>query len=180
MLKQKEPKKQRRKNDLSGPRFRPKEYTTKLITNELYKEWKSKNRQFSYLTYSEFKEVWWMLCELIIDTTVNETEGVRIPYYLGDFSLGYVKTYEKLVDNAASNLVGEDIPYINTHTNGKSGKIIWSVSHSRKKNNACLLYAFHACKRFKAKASGSFFKTPEKYKDAKLTKWQISLIKSNK
>lgn len=167
----------RRVNNLKAPRFIPKKYTTELINKALYVDWKKKNPEYSYITYSDFLEIWWMMCEVLIDWTVSETEGIRLPYYVGEFFVQYVRTREPLIDKKLSDKVGYDVEEDLSHSDGKTGKIIYCVSHVRKKNNSSLLYGFEACIRFRHKARKCLKYTPERFKDSKLARWQNGMLK---
>ena len=165
-----EEKRIRRVNDPKAPRFRANKYTTKLVTKDTYLEWRKKNKEHKDITYAEFLEVWFMMTELWMDYVAENTDGIRIPYYIVDIAQEYAPLKKEHYDRKASNILGYDVKI----KRKKGGKVVWSVNHARKKNKNILLYSFHVSRRFREKARGAFAKTPEKFKDSVLKKWQVT------
>ena len=71
-------------------RFRTEKYTTKIITEDLYKDWIKENNEYSHITFKEFKVLWKLLSNKYVDTIVNTSHGVNLSGSMGEMSLKYV------------------------------------------------------------------------------------------
>lgn len=150
-------------------RFRTEKYTTKIITEDLYKDWIKENNEYSNITFKEFKSLWKLLSNKYVDTIVNTSHGVNLSGSMGEMSLKYVDIQIKVKNYGKSREIGEDVGMLNLITSGKYGKVVWSVDHARKLNNMLPLLGFEACRDLTIKAGIAFKETPELYKKSKTT-----------
>lgn len=151
-------------------------YTTHLITRELYNKWIEKTGRKE--SFERFVKIWEMIAETLQDEVISNTDGVRLGFYTGDIRLNYTKKYDPIINEKASDEVGKDVKHTNWNTNGKLGKVIWSIDYARKRNKRIKLYAFEPDRVLsRQKAANAFKNTPEIYKDNNLSKFQIKVIK---
>lgn len=152
-------------NDLKAPRFNPRKYRENILSKELYISWKAKTGRTE--SFSEFKAVWNKLAETIIETVIEERDGVRLPKGMGDKYLGYVpSTKKEFIDYQASAEHGKPIRHENWNSSGKPGKIIYGTRHRRYVHKLGGWWAFNPCRKFTRLASKAFRDNPERYKNS--------------
>jgi hypothetical protein len=157
-------------------RFRTEKYTKKIITKELYDKWLLENKEYEHISYDTFKKYWKHIAEKIVNLTCSNTHGVKLPQYMGELSLKYVIS-TTIKNYSASEKLKEDIPYINLISNGKVGKIVWSVLYARKLNSELPMLGFQSCRKFTKKAYNSFVENPELFRVSKASKSNVEAIK---
>lgn len=146
-------------------RFRATDFTTNLISPALFKQFKRVSPKED-ITWKEFQQIWDMIAEVYMDMTVEETDGTRLGFYLGDLSIQYVNLRKVLEKHSRK------VP-LNLSTDGKVGKVVLTLGQVRRYNKYSLLFGFKACNRFTKKANHKLMTTPQKFKDYQMKKSQI-------
>lgn len=151
-------------NDLKAPRFNSRKFRKNIISEDLYKTWKAKyNRKESY---NDFKKVWNLLAEEIIEEILTERDGVRLPS-LGDLYIGYITKINKpIIDHQLSMEYGKPIKHMNFDTRGKLGKIILGYKKRKYLFKYKGWWSFVACRNFKRTVSKALKENPERYKNS--------------
>ncbi len=157
-------------------RFRPTNYTKKVISNELYEKWRKTYPEYSKYTFKQFKELWGMLASEYKNIVVSNSHGIRLPFYMGDISLKYVMSSQLNRNYVSSEKASEPVGHLNLITSGKNGKIVWSVDYARKFNAELPLIGFQSCRNFTTMAANSFKENPELFRIAKVSKGNIEAI----
>lgn len=83
------------------------------------------------LSYVDFKRILDEMCNVILDSVLNASEGFKMPYGLGFIQVGkYLpKTYTPgslSVDYKASKEYDKKIYHLNDHSNGYKYRLYWS------------------------------------------------------
>lgn len=151
-------------------RFRTEKYTKKIISEDLYKKWIEENQENSKYSYKEFCDFWELLANKYIEKTCTIPQGIKFPLNMGEVSLKYATSTNLNRNYRSSNLAKEPVGYLNFGTNGKNGKIVWSIAHVRKINSELPLIGFQGCRKFTQKASKAFYETPEIFRISRFSK----------
>lgn len=165
-------------NNLNAPRMKNAKYTSHLVTRELYDKWYENTEYKEINTYEKFLKYWDNIVEEAkTETTINPL-GVRLGQDVGSLRLNYVKKYTPPISEEESNRAGTDLPALNWNTNGKLGKVVWTMQQVKYKNKRAKLYAFLPEREYsRDKAAKCFRETPEIYKDNKISSFQKKVIK---
>ena len=147
--------------DLKGPRFNTRKFRKKIVTKELFKEWKKTNPG---ITFDQFKYIWKMIAQEIQNTVITEPDGVMLPNGIGKVYTAYVKMKEPGIDWKTSKEHDVLVTYENYHSYGKPGKIVYNPC-SKYKLSTCTMWNFKAITPFKEKVSQAFRERPEIYKN---------------
>ena len=115
-------------------RFRPTNYTKKVISKELYEKWIKQYPEYSNYSFKDFKKFWETIASQYKKVITSNPHGVRLSFYMGDISLKYVFFTEVNRNYKLSNQINEPVGHLNFITSGKPGKIVWSVDYARKFN----------------------------------------------
>jgi hypothetical protein len=151
-------------------RFRVEKYTKKVISKDLYKKWLSENPENSKYSYKDFCNFWKLLANKYTDIVSENPQGVKLSPNMGEISLKYVTSNVINKNYASSNIANTPVQHLNFGTNGKNGKIVWSVAYVRKINPELPLVGFSACREFTIKAGKAFKNTPEIFKISRASK----------
>jgi len=157
-------------------RFRVEKYTKKIISKELYKKWKKENPENSKYSYKDFCNFWKLIADKYTDTVCENPHGVKLSPNMGEISLKYVTSNVINKNYVSSKLANTPVKHLNFITNGKNGKIVWSVAYVRKINSELPLIGFTACRNFTVKAAKAFKETPELFKISRASIANIKAI----
>ncbi len=157
-------------------RYRPTKYTKKVISIELYQKWKKLYPEYSKYSFLEFKRFWLSLASKYKETICSNTHGIRLPFYMGDISLKYIVTSKLNRNYKFAKEVNVEVGYMNFATNGKQGKIVWSVDYARKFNAELPLIGFQGCRDLTTRAGKAFVENPELFRITKTSKRNIGAI----
>ena len=157
-------------------RFRVEKYTKKIISKELYKKWLVENPENSKYSYKDFCNFWKLLANKYTDVASENPHGVKLSPNMGEISLKYVTSNVINKNYVSSQLANTPVRHLNFSTNGKNGKIVWSVAYVRKINTELPLLGFSACRSFTVKAGKAFKETPELFKISRASKANILAI----
>jgi len=146
--------------DLNGPRFNIRKFRKKIVTKELYKQWK---KATPGITFEQFKRIWSLIAQEIQESIVEEPDGLMLPNGIGKLYMGYVRMKNTGIDYKTSKEHNTMVTYENYHSYGRPGKIIYHPC-SKYKLSTCSLWSFTAITPFKERASRAFVEQPEKYK----------------
>ena len=158
-----------KKPDLNKKRFRDTKFSTHLITPELYHSWQLQYPQFKekIKSFSAFKRIWKKLMLKYMGYSINNSMGVRLPFYCGDLSIQYINIEYEALDSVKSQQLNQSVPFLNWNTQDRLGKIIWCIKHAGKFNKYLPFIAFKGNSQFASLTSKSLKEKPEIYKVAK-------------
>lgn len=157
-------------------RFRVEKYTKKIISKDLYKKWIAENKENSKYSYKDFCNFWKLLSEKYTEVVCNNPQGIKLNSNMGEVALKYVTSNVINRNYNSSNIAKVPVQHLNLITNGKNGKIVWSVSNVRKINQELSLLGFSACRNFTKKAAAAFKETPEVFKISRASIANIKAI----
>lgn len=146
-------------------RFSKKKYKTRIICKELFDTWKKEHPEFKmpyiqWLAYSK------LIMEEYVNEVITNTNGVRLPFYMGDLDLKFSPKRDKPVNIKETAESGSVSNHMNLVTNGRVGKIVWSCTHARRFNKFLPLTGFEGNKVFVDKAKKQFINNPELFRDS--------------
>lgn len=114
--------------------FRKNKYQTEIISKENFEKWKSQNPEYNSTTWKDFQNYWRALREEIFVGILDNSAGVDLPLYLGNFSVRIIdKEFKCAEDFNKSILMNKETgeyekrPFI-TSDIPKKAKIAW-VKH---------------------------------------------------
>ncbi len=162
------PKKEVYKFDPKAQRNGKAEFSTLVLTKQLYKESIKNRKEYSHLTFEQFCDVWEKIVMEIKDEVVDNALGVNLAFYLGELKIQYVPYKMRTKDIAISTELGENTPQIRLKSKGKSGKIIWERKSARRYNRSLELYHFEPHNEFKGMAAKALDRNPDKYRVARI------------
>jgi hypothetical protein len=159
-----------------APRVGKKEFSYNIVNKELYEKWKLDNPKYKDFTYRQFEEAWVKVAKNLWEVVCTNTDGIRLPYYTGDLEIKYVNSYTPATEKAAID--GVEVAELNWNTNGKLGKIVWSVDHARKFNKCVRLFCFRPFRLFSNRANKALEENPEIFKSNRVGGSNLKNIKS--
>jgi hypothetical protein len=155
-------------NGLSLPRLGKAKYSKLLVTNELWKQAIAENPEFKGMKYREFLEIWEAIATTFKETIIENPLGLKAPFFIGEWKVQHLPYRPKTQDYKASEEVAKKIPFLNLHTKGKTGKLIWERKSARRYNRALDLYAFEPLQQgFRDEVSKALQRNPERYRVAR-------------
>lgn len=161
-------KRYKKKANPKAPRVGKKEFSYELVNEELYRKWLLEYPEYNHYTFIQFRDTWDKIARNIWELTATDPDGVRLPFYCGDLEIKYVKTFTPPEEQTREE--GPAVPHLNFHTNGKLGKIIWSIKECRRFNRECRLFCFHAHTNFQDRIHKALKETPEIFKTTRIKK----------
>lgn len=158
-----------KKPDLNRKRFRDTKFSNNLITIELYHSWQKQYPQFKdkIKGFSSFKKIWKKLMLKYMTYSIDNSMGVRLPFYCGDLSIQYINIEYEALDIYKAREINQTVPFLNWNTQDRLAKIIWCIKHAGKFNKYLPFIAFQGNSQFKKLTSKSLQEKPEIYKVAK-------------
>ena len=168
---------------MTNTRFKRKKYREHLITDTLYNKWINKYPEYKEYSCKQFREYWKILANKYIDIVVTNPDGVRLPFYMGDISIKYTPKMDKNISIHKSAQQGVEVKHMNFTTNGRAGKIIWSIEHARKFNKYLPIMGFEGSRGFALKSTNQLSENPEIFKNSATSKaqrlYRIKKLKNN-
>lgn len=150
-------------NNLKAPRFNPRKYRKNVVSQELYKKWKTQTE--SDLTFSQFKKIWEYIAEEYINTILEERDGAKLGNGMGDLYIGYIKNVKKdIVDYNLSKQYNKTIKHENWETGGKFGKLIYGVTGRKYIYKTHQFWKFKGCRNFTRLISKTLKEFPARFK----------------
>lgn len=151
-----------------APRMSTKNYSVQLVNRELYEDWK---KESGYeIPWTDFLNVWHTICREIWETVATNQYGIRLPYYLGDLLVRYVKKYRPPIDNGDSIEAQKPIECLNWHSNGKVAKVIWTIHYARRFNKSCRIMSFQPFYLMSRRVSEAVMDNPEAIRDNRVSR----------
>lgn len=106
-------------------------YQTSIISQEFYNKWVVQNPNYSHIDFQKWKRYWKYLREEIYSGVIENSEGVDLPFFLGNISVKILDIDFKcakdfISSNRSDKITGERIriPFI-TSDIPKKPKIVW-------------------------------------------------------
>ena len=153
------------KNDLSLPRLGKGKFSKTLVCRELWKEAVKNNLDYKYLSYEEFYKIWMLISQKFKDSVIDNPLGVKAPFFIGEWKIQYLPYKLDVTDYNTSQELGEKVPFLNLHSKGKNGKLVWERRLARRYNVMLNMYAFEALQQgFRDEVNKALLANPNKYR----------------
>lgn len=155
--------------DLNKPRFRDTKFSKNLISAELYEEWIKENPKYAdkVTCYGDFLKIWNKISEKYRHYAVNNSMGVKLPFYCGELSVEYVNIEYEAINEKLSYDNDSPVPHLNWNSSDKLGKLIWCIKRAMAFNGMLPFTAFKGCSTFITQAKNGLKNNPQIYKTAK-------------
>lgn len=161
-----------KKPNLNKPRFRDTKFAKNLISESFYKDWISKNPEYakSVPTYGVFLKIWGKIAHKYRHYTVNNSMGVKLPFYCGELSVEYINIEYEAIDGKLSGDNEQPIPHLNWNSYDKLGKLIWCIKRAMKFNGLISFTGFRGTSSFRKEVRIGLQSKPNIYKTTKSVK----------
>lgn len=126
-------------NDRKAPRMKKAEFSINVVDRKLWRQFKQKHRNISW---EEFYQLWQDIAETIREEAIFNPLGVKLGQFMGELKFQYLPHNPKMTDLGTSQLIGEEVNYVNLVTKGKTGKVKWERRWAVKFNRMLQFYAF--------------------------------------
>lgn len=150
--------------DRAGPRFNTRKFRQKIVSEEVYQKWKTETGMTH--SFDEFKRMWSLIAKEYQLATVEGSNGVLMPYGIGELYIGWIRAKERVVDYNLSRVHNTKIYFENFHSYGRLAKIIYHAC-GRYKLDVCKLWNFTPITPFKKYVSNVLKTSPEIYKNSR-------------
>lgn len=147
--------------DKKAPRFRSSKYRHNIINENLWREFC--NIYKVDISYKEYKKIITAISNKIIETSVNERDGVLLPEYMGKNRLILYRPLKPIINVDAARNFGLDAKYMMFNTDGLQGKIEWSFKNIRYATPNKKFFGFKGHRNFAKAASNAFKNQSERY-----------------
>lgn len=147
-------------------RFNYRKYSKYVVNKNLYNKWIKCYPEYSHYTYSMFLELVKQLIYKYRTTVIENTDGVRLPFYLGDMSVKY--TNIKALDINKSIEYEKPIVYKNITTFRKNAKLVYKIDRCVNYNVYLRYIGFKPTRSFAKDVSDKILKKPTMYKNIRL------------
>lgn len=164
----KDQKREIRENDRTAPRLGKSEFSTIIISRDLYERWLEKNPNFKKTTYDEFKKIWQDIANEIRSKTCTNALGVCFPSHTGETKIQFLPSKLKAVNISASYELGEKVNELNLNTKGKIAKITWERKKAAMFNKMINLFGFEQDRAFGREVNEALYKNPEIFRTMKI------------
>lgn len=168
-----------KKINLNAPRFGKGQYIYQVVCRKLFLCWRRESG-YREMTLRQFKNIWELIAAEVRLQVVENTHGVRLPFFNGDISTNYVDMLRRHINTKASQEQGYIIHHLDWHSNKRPGKICWSVRHAMRQNRWVRLYGFDACRELTKAASEGFKNHPEIFRMARTTHYIAAKLQERK
>lgn len=127
------------------PRLGKAEFTTNVITKELWEEFVQKTSR--PISWEEFLKVWECILDVIRQEAIFNPLGVKLPRFIGEIKVQYLpyKFSAYKLDHANPE---EKIKMLNLQQRGKVAKIKWERRQAVRFNKILQFYAFDADRKY--------------------------------
>lgn len=147
--------------DVSLPRLGKGEFSTSVLSKELWKNSKID------ITWQQFNNILVEIMEEIKREVCNNPLGVKLPFFLGELKIQYLPYRAETQDTKTSQQIGEVVPYLNLHSKGKIGKLVWERKQARKFNASLDMWAYEPAKYFEEAVANALQTNPDKFRIAR-------------
>lgn len=152
-----------------SPRMGKKEFSTHLITKELYKKFIKQHPEYKKMKWDEFKQTWEEIAATIRSEAVINPLGVKLGYYLGEIKTQFLPYKFRPLNSEGSNEAGEKVTFLNISTRGKVAKIKWERRWAVRFNKMLQFYGFEPDRKMNAIAKKYVPENPEKIRTSRVT-----------
>jgi hypothetical protein len=156
-------------NDRTAPRMKKAEFSTQVVTKQLWKEFKKEFPEYKDLTWDEFFQDWKEIAETYREEAIYNPLGTKLGSYAGELKLQYLPHKFVAVDPAVSAELGEKTKHLNIVNKGKVGKIKWERRWAVKFNKMLQFFAFEETRELNKMAKIHLDEHPEKPRVARNT-----------
>lgn len=156
-------------NDRKAPRMKKAEFSTNIVTKELWRDFKKKYPEHNHLSWDDFYNDWKDIAQTYREETITNPLGSKLGSYSGELKLQYLPHKFIAIDPASSAEIGEKTKFTNIVGKGKVGKIKWERRWAVKFNKMLQFFAFDPTRELNIMAKKYMDKHPEKLRVARNT-----------
>jgi len=151
-----------RKPNLNGPRFR--ERRISVLTNKTLDKFKLKYPEYKSLKLTTFKDIVMTFNKLVVESIIENRNGVELPDGLGYIFMGTCPSPKKKnIDYGKSLTYGVETTHKNWDSDNKLLKIFYTNSNTKYPFKNKNVWSFKAGKDFRKKASDAYKEDWAKY-----------------
>lgn len=145
------------------------QFSTQLITKDLWKEFIKKFPEYKEMKWDEFYEGWKDIAQTIREEAVYNPLGVKMGSYTGEIKLQYLPYKFKADDPFLSEQMGEKVQNVNLVTGGKVAKIKWERRWAVRFNKMLQFFGFEPTREINHMAAEHTKENPEKIRISRNT-----------
>ena len=149
------------KPDLNAPRYCSRSYTA--ITPTFFRRFKRDFPEYAHYTQPQLTKIIKDFDKLIVDTIIEERDGVELPANMGFVFVGACKMNKPPKDQELSAKYGKSIGHRNFESDQFIAKIFYSNYANRHKFKNRHLYQLVGCRYFKRTVAAAFPTNWKKY-----------------
>lgn len=153
----------------NAPRMGKKEFSSHVITKEIYKKFLEQHPEYKKMKWNDFKEYWGDITQTIRSESVINPLGVKLGYYLGEIKVQFLPYKFKPMNIDGSNQLGEKITFLNISTKGKVAKIKWERRWAVRFNKMLQFYGFEPDRKINDIAKVYVPENSEKIRTSRVT-----------
>ncbi len=144
-------------------------FSTRIITRDLWKEFKEKNIEYKNMSFQEFYDLWGDISETIRTESIINPLGVKLGSYTGEIKLQYLPYKFEAAEYKISEELGKDINILNLISKGKVARIKWERRWAVKFNKILQYFAFEPTREMNHLAKKYIDGNPEKLRVSRVT-----------
>ncbi len=156
-------------NDRKAPRMRKGEFSTNVVSKELWRKFKTEFPEYKKISWEEFYQLWVDIAQTIREECVTNPLGVKLGSYTGELKLQYLPYKFEATDIIASNASGSLVNHLNLVSTGKVAKIKWERRWAVKFNKMLQFFAFQPNRDIDILAKDYMTKNPERVRMSRNT-----------
>lgn len=151
-------------NDRKAPRLGKAEFSTHIITEQLYQEWIKDTDQD--INYSQFLKIWDSIADKVRNEIVINPMGIKLPFFCGEIKVQFLPKKIKGKDYDLSQKEKEELPFLNIITKGKVAKISWIRKNAYRFNQNIMLFAFEQSRLIGKNLNVALTENPQIYRNS--------------
>lgn len=155
--------------DRKAPRMGKAEFSTHVLTKELYANFVRAFPQYRALDWPSFRACWEDIAKTVQTETIFNPLGVKLPFYLGELKLQFLPYRYRAVDRHQSVELGEEVRHLNLATRGKVAKIKWERRRAVNSNKVLQYFGFCNDRKMNKLANQHLTENPERVRIARTT-----------
>lgn len=156
-------------NDRKAPRMKKSKYSSRIIGQDLWKQFIAQNEEYSKMTYQEFTKLWDDIAQTIRTETVTNPLGVKLGGYTGELKLQWLPNKFEATNHTLSTELGEKVNHLNISGKGKVARLKWERRWAVKFNKMLQYFAFEPTREINKLAKEYIDENPEKLRVARVT-----------
>lgn len=156
-------------NNRKAPRMRKGNFSKKIVTKELWKEFTKTFPEYKDMSWTTFSDSWKEIAETIRTEAMTNPQGVKLGSYTGELKLQYITPAFKGADYKNSQELGMKIHYPNLVSKGKVAAIRWERRWAVKFNKMLSFFGFEPTREMTKLKAEHAEKSPDTIRVARIS-----------